>query len=103
MAPLLALSAFTGKGWEAEAKPSWALVRRWVAGQSSSVGESYREKGMAAPLLLGITQGTNLIINLALCLLSGGLGLGWSAGDPGEKTGKVWQREEKRVQDAACL
>lgn len=24
MAPLLAVSAFTGKGWEAEAKPGWA-------------------------------------------------------------------------------
>ena len=59
---------------------------------------------MAAPLLLGITQGTNLIINLAMCLLRGELGQGWSAeGDPGKKTGKVWQREEKRVQDAACL
>ena len=68
-----------------------------MAGQSSSVGESYREKGMAAPLLLGITQGTNLIINLAICSLRGKLGQGWLAkGDPGRKTGKVWQREEKR-------
>ena len=42
---------------------------------------------MAAPLLLGITQGTNLIINLAMCLLRGELGQGWSAeGDSGKKT-----------------
>lgn len=50
-----------------------------MAGQSSSVGESYREKGMAAPLLLGITQGIHLIINLAMCSLRRELGQGWLA------------------------
>lgn len=74
MAPLLALSAFTGKAWEAEAKPSWALARKWVAGQRGSVEEGYREKGYGSTPTVGHSSGTGLIINLVVHSLREELG-----------------------------
>lgn len=44
MAPLLAVSAFTGKGWEAEAKPSWAR---------SEVGSITGRGGMSGTITVG--------------------------------------------------
>lgn len=44
MAPLLAVSAFTGKGWEAEVKPSWASSEMGGWAEWLCV-EGYREEG----------------------------------------------------------
>lgn len=72
-----------------------------MAGQSSSVGESYSEKGSGSTPAVGITQRTNLITNLAICSLRGKLGQGVLAkGDPGRKNRKsvAEGRKEAKMQ-----
>lgn len=55
MAPLLAVSAFTGKGWEAEAKPSWAhSAQRRVSGLTGSSVRATRRRDVAGIQILTV-------------------------------------------------